>query len=204
MVDLPASAQASTARALADALWSAGLTVLQLRMKDASAAQMMAFLGELLASRPAGGRVVVNDRLDVALAGGADGVHLGQDDLPLAAARALRDRWAVPGFVIGISTHNEEQAAAAIDGGADYIALGPIFPTTSKRNPDPVIGVDRLATVCRDSPVPVVAIGGISLTTLPQVIQAGAHSAAIISAVNSAPDVRAAAQALQACFGIQR
>ena len=115
MVDLPASAQASTARALADALWSAGLTVLQLRMKDASAAQMMAFLGELLASRPAGGRVVVNDRLDVALAGGADGVHLGQDDLPLAAARALRDRWAVPGFVIGISTHNEEQAAAAID-----------------------------------------------------------------------------------------
>lgn len=179
-------------------LFAAGVGVLQLRLKDASAALLLAVLDEVRRHRPAGTLLIVNDRLDVALAGGADGVHLGQDDLPLAAAR----RCCPPGFLIGVSTHNEAQAAAAIAGGADYIGFGPIFATTSKHNPDPVVGVERLRLVCQQSPIPVVAIGGVTLPHVPALIAAGAHAVAIISAVNRAADVRRAALAVQAQFGI--
>jgi thiamine-phosphate pyrophosphorylase len=140
---------------------------------------------------------VVNDRLDVALAAGADGVHLGQDDLPLAAARLL----APPNFIIGVSTHDEAQARAALDGAADYVAFGPCFPTSSKRNPDPVVGLERLARVCAMAgAVPVVAIGGIGLDTAADVARAGAAAAAIIRAVNAAPDIAAAARAVTVAF----
>ena len=123
-------------------------------------------------------------------------MHLGQDDLPLAAARAL----APAGFVIGVSTHDEAQARAAAEGGADYIGFGPCFPTSSKHNPDPVVGVERLARVCGGSPIPVVAIGGITLDTVAEVVRAGAAAAAIIRAVNGAADVTAAARIVTAAF----
>jgi thiamine-phosphate pyrophosphorylase len=138
---------------------------------------------------------IVNDRLDVALAAGADGVHLGQDDLPLAAAR----RVAPAGFVIGVSTHNLAQARAAVAGGADYLGFGPCFATATKENPDPVVGLDALAEVCR-LPAPVVAIGGITLDTVGAVARAGAAAAAIIGAVNAADDVTAAARTAIARF----
>lgn len=177
-------------------LFGAGVEVLQLRMKDASAALMLAVLDEVRLHRPPGTLLIVNDRLDVALAGGADGVHLGQDDLPLAAARRL----CPPGFLIGVSTHNEAQAAAALAQGADYIGFGPIFATGSKRNSEPVVGVDRLRAVCASTPAPVVAIGGISLERVPELVAAGARAVAIIAAVNQAPDIRAAALVVQEQF----
>ena len=116
--------------------------------------------------RAAGVPFCVNDRLDVALAVGADAVHLGQDDLPLADARADRRR---AGSLIGFSTHNPAQAAAAVAGGADYIGFGPIFDTRSKLRPDPTVGVEGLRAVAAASPIPVVAIGGITLDTVASV-----------------------------------
>jgi thiamine-phosphate pyrophosphorylase len=170
--------------------------MLQIRMKRADARAM---LSTLEAVRPlAAGRVplIVNDRLDVALAGNADGVHLGQDDLPLATARALAPR----GFLIGISTHDEAQALAASEGGADYIGFGPVYATRTKANPDPIVGVAGLRRVCARVRVPVVAIGGIALESIGEVAAAGAAAAAVITAVNGAPDVTAAARRVSLAF----
>jgi thiamine-phosphate pyrophosphorylase len=197
MVDVAATATGDEALALAGKLADGGAGILQLRMKDAHAADVLV-VARVLAPwcRGRGLPFIVNDRVDVALAAGADGVHLGQDDLPLAAARAL-----VPaGFVVGVSTHDEAQARAAVDGGADYIGFGPCFTTSTKRNPDPVVGVERLARVCAASRVPVVAIGGITLDTVAAVAAAGAAAAAVIRAVNAADDVTAAARAVTAAF----
>jgi thiamine-phosphate pyrophosphorylase len=196
IVDLPPSPEPGAAARLGAALADGGARVLQLRMKDASAQAMLRAFDELGPLRQARAlHIIVNDRLDVALAAGADGVHLGQDDLPLAAARAL-----VPdGFIIGISTHNEPQARAACDGGASYIGFGPCFPTRTKLNPDPVVGLAVLAHICR-LPLPVVAIGGIGLDTVADVARAGAAAAAVIAAVNGAPDVVLAARQVCAAF----
>lgn len=201
MIDLPPYPPAQAARrgaALARALLRGGSRVLQVRMKEAPAASMLAVLGALkdLTREYPGTLLFVNDRVDVAMAGGADGVHLGQTDLALAQAR----RACPAGFLIGISTHDEEQAAAAVAGGADYVAVGPIYPTKTKQDPDPVVGVERLAALCRSLPAPVVAIGGIDLEHVAEVAAAGARAAAIISAVNGAPDVTAAARAVMSKF----
>ena len=201
MVDLPPHADAAAATALAGALVEGGARVVQLRIKGAEAGEMLA-MARVLAPwcRTRGVGLIVNDRVDVALAAGADGVHLGQDDLPLAAARAI-----VPaGFVVGVSTHDEAQARAAAEGGANYLGFGPCFTTTTKHNPDPVVGLPRLARVCAGSPIPVVAIGGITLDTVAAVVAAGAAAAAIIRAVNDAADVTAAARAVTAAFAEKR
>lgn len=201
MLDLPAvPSPAAPPSRIYEPLFAAGVPAIQLRMKDATAAAMLAVLAELRSRRPLGTLIFVNDRLDVALAAEVDGVHLGQDDLPLATARRICRECGRPDLLIGISTHNETQAAAALAGEADYIALGPIYPTTSKRNPDPVVGVERLATLCKKSSRPVVAIGGISLPEVPAIAAAGAHCAAIISAVNHAPEPHAAASYVQSQF----
>jgi thiamine-phosphate pyrophosphorylase len=196
MIDLPLSGGAPPAGRLARQLLDGGAQILQLRMKGATAAAMLAVVDEL---RPLCARreatLIINDRLDVALSGGAHGVHLGQDDIPLADARKL----APAPFLIGISTHNQEQAEAALAGGADYIGFGPCFATTTKENPDPVVGLDRLKRVCGLS-IPVVAIGGITLERVPDIVHAGAAAAAIIAAVNHAPDPTAAARAVTAAF----
>jgi thiamine-phosphate pyrophosphorylase len=195
MVDLqPGSPPAGR---LARALLDGGARVLQLRMKRGSAADMLAVVDELRPlCRAREATLIVNDRLDVALSGGADGVHLGQDDLPLAAARRL-----APALVIGVSTHDEAQARAAADGGADYIGFGPCFATTTKENPDPVVGLERLAAVCKlVAPLPVVAIGGITLDHCPDVARAGARAAALISAVNRAVDPVEAARFVASAF----
>jgi len=197
MIDLPATADVAAATALAGALVDGGARIVQLRMKGADAAPVLAIARVLTEwARARAVRFIVNDRVDVAIAAGADGVHLGQDDLPLAAARAI----APAGFVIGVSTHDEAQARAAGEGGADYIGFGPCFTTSTKRNPDPVVGLETLARVCAASPIPVVAIGGITLATVADVARAGASAAAIIRAVNAAPDVAAAARVVCAAF----
>ncbi|HEY2748069.1 MAG TPA: thiamine phosphate synthase [Polyangia bacterium] len=198
MIDLaPDAAGGEAALALGGALVDGGARIVQLRCKGADARDLLS-LARVLAPwcRARAVTFVVNDRLDVALAAGADGVHLGQDDLPLAAARAI----APAGFVIGVSTHDEAQARAAVDGGAGYVAFGPCFTTASKRNPDPVVGLERLARVCAASTIPVVAIGGIDLDTVADVVRAGAAAAAIIRAVNNASDIPAAARQVSAAF----
>ena len=133
--------------------------------------------------------------LDVALAAGADGVHLGQDDLPLAAARRSRRA----GFVIGVSTHDEAQARAAVDGGADYIGFGPCFPTRDKRTPIRSSASSGSRAVCRWR-APVVAIGGITLDTVADVRAPAPPPPPIIRAVNGAADITAAARAVAAAF----
>jgi thiamine-phosphate pyrophosphorylase len=192
MVDLPG--RGVPAGRLANWLIDGGARVVQLRMKKATPAAMLAVVDEL---RPLCKRrevlLIVNDRLDVALASGAGGVHLGQDDLPLEAARQLAPK----GFVIGVSTHNFEQAKAA--SAADYLGFGPCFPTATKENPDPVVGLSQLAEVCTLG-LPVVAIGGITLDQVGEVARAGATAAAIIAAVNGAPDVTAAARTVTEAF----
>ena len=153
-----------------------------------------------LRAKAAGVPFCVNDRLDVALAVGADVVHLGQDDLPLADAQAVRAAAGRPELTIGFSTHNAAQAIAAAGAGADYIGFGPVFGTRSKANPDPIVGLEALADVCRRVNVPVVAIGGIALDAVPAVARAGASAAAIIAAIDAAPDPTAAGRAVAAAF----
>jgi thiamine-phosphate pyrophosphorylase len=144
-----------------------------------------------------GGTFIVNDRCDVAMAVGADGVHLGQDDLPLAEARAILG----PDKLIGISTHNLNQAIQAEAGGADYIGFGPIFPTATKENPDPVVGVAGLREVRARVRIPIVAIGGITAKNVADVRAAGADCIAVVSAVLTASDPKAAITELIKAIG---
>ena len=138
----------------------------------------------------AGAALIVNDRLDVALAVDADGVHLGQTDLPLEDARRL-----APDLWIGISTHNLAQVRDAIAAGADYLGFGPVFATTTKERPDPVQGLEGLrAAVSEARGRPVVAIGGITAAQVEDVYRTGVHAACAISAVNHARDPRSAAR----------
>jgi len=191
----PGEARAAAARA--ERLLAARPCALQLRAKGAAAAALRDLALALAPlARAAGVPFCVNDRLDVALAVGADLVHLGQDDLPLADAR----RVAAGRLAIGISTHDPAQAAAAVAGGADYIGYGPVFATSTKVNPDDVVGVDGLARVVAAVSVPVVAIGGITLDRVAAVARAGAAAAAVISAVDRAPDPTTAARLVAAAF----
>jgi len=184
-----------------EARLAAGPCCLQIRAKGAEAAALYAASLRLRdVCRAAGVPFCVNDRLDVALAVGADVVHLGQDDLPLADARRVLALAKDERMVVGFSTHNLAQARAAAEGGADYIGFGPCFPTGSKANPDPVVGVEALAEVCRAVKVPVVAIGGIELSSVPAVARAGAAAAAVISAIDRASDAAAAGRAVVAAF----
>jgi thiamine-phosphate pyrophosphorylase len=177
------------------ALLDGGAGVIQLRAKTAST-RVLIDAGRALREATRG-RVpfIVNDRCDVALWCDADGVHLGQDDLPIAEARKLMGaRW------IGCSTHDFGQARAAVEAGADYIGFGPVFPTATKERPDPVTGLEALRRVCAAVPVPVVAIGGIGPGNVASVVACGAAAAVSISALLGAKDVRQAAAAMAAAF----
>lgn len=136
--------------------------------------------------------LVVNDRVDVALIAGADGVHLGQTDLPIDEARAIAgDR-----LFIGVSTHDLEQVRAACEAGADYLGFGPVFATSTKENPDRVQGLEGLRAAVATATAPIVAIGGITAGYAPEVYAAGAAAICAISAVNDTPDVGVAARAM--------
>ncbi|HEY7676646.1 MAG TPA: thiamine phosphate synthase [Candidatus Methylomirabilis sp.] len=172
-----------------------GAPCVQLRAKALAAGVLLREARALrAAARASGALFIVNDRLDVALAADADGVHLGQDDLPAARARRLLP----PGGVLGISTHTLEQARRAADAGADYIGAGPVFATATKETGYAPLGLAGLAAIAAAVPVPVVAIGGIGPAEAPQVIRAGAMAAAVISALMAAPDIAGATRALLA------
>ncbi len=197
-----AGAGTATLLARAAQLLAAHPCCLQLRAKGAGGAALAAAARVLMPlARAAGVPFCVNDRMDVALAVGADAVHLGQDDLPLADALVARARAGRPDLTIGLSTHNRTQAVAAVAGGADYIGLGPVFGTASKENPDPTVGLLGLAEICREIGIPIVAIGGITLDRAPAVAATGASAAAVIAAVATAPDPTAAGRRIAAAFG---
>jgi thiamine-phosphate pyrophosphorylase len=167
-------------------LCEGGARLVQLREKSLSPREFYAEASEALrVARLFGARLIVNDRADVALAVGADGVHVGQDDLPPEAARELLGESAVVGF----STHGVEQAVAAARTGLDYIAIGPVFATSSKRNPDPLVGLEGVRRV-REAvgTFPVVAIGGITPESARSVLEAGADSVAVIGTLLNASD----------------
>lgn len=167
-------------------LAAGGATLIQLREKHAAPREFLREAVEAVAvARSLGVLLVINDRADIALACGADGLHLGQDDLdPAAARRLLGDD-----LVIGYSTHSVEQAAAAALLPVDYVAVGPVFATRTKENPDPEVGLEGVARVraALGPAVPLVAIGGITRENAPAVLAAGADSVALISALLTSP-----------------
>lgn len=178
-----------------EALLAGGAGVIQLRAKELCAKDLVEVATRArVLTRAAGGQLIVNDRVDVALAADADGVHLGQEDLPLSVARKLVGKEKL----VGISTHDLEQAIAAQQGGADYIGFGPIFGTATKETGYAPRGAEMLSAVCRAVDIPVVAIGGISEANVAQVWRAGAAAAAMISDLMRAEDIAAKVQKILA------
>lgn len=175
-----------------------GAPAIQLRDKRADARALMALATLLLEeTRPAGALLFINDRLDVALAAGADGAHLGDDDLPLPAARRI----APPGFFLGRSVDDPSQARAAAAQGADYVGVGPVRGTPSKQDAGVPIGVEGVARVCAAVPLPVVAIGGVDVGNAGAIAGAGAAGMAVVRAVMGAADPRRATEELLSAFG---
>ena len=170
---------------IATKLVDAGVRLLQFRAKALPAREYLQTATQLARiTRSAGLTFFVNDRPDIAYLAQADGVHVGQDDLSVEQARSIvgPDRW------VGVSTHNREQFVQAAATSADYVAIGPIFATTSKANPDPVVGLDLLRDLRPLTKKPIVAIGGIRLEHAAEVIEAGADSVAVISDILKAPN----------------
>jgi len=165
-------------------LLDGGAAILQLRVKTMAPSEFFQLAQRARAeTRARGCRLIVNDRVDIALACDADGVHLGQDDLPLAVGRQLMGT-----KIVGISTHDIDQAQEAELNGADYIGFGPMFGTTTKNTGYAARGIDMLRQIRAAVKLPIVAIGGINEQNVKQVWQAGADSAAIISDILGADD----------------
>jgi len=169
--------------AAAEEIAAAGVTLLQYRNKSGNARQMLEEAKELRARLGANVKLIMNDRADLCLAVGFDGLHVGQDDLSPEAARRIVGpaRW------LGVSTHNPEQLAEADKTSADYLAIGPVFATSSKANPDPVVGLEGISRARELTRKPLVAIGGITRANARSVINAGADAVAVISDLLLAP-----------------
>lgn len=182
-------------RALIDCVREAlegGVTLVQYRAKTASSAEMYNEALQLKAlcdsfKVP----LIINDRLDIAMAVGAAGVHLGQDDLPCAAARKILGE----DYIIGVSAHNPAEAKAALQSGADYLGCGAVFGTATKADVKK-LGTDGLAAICKAKGLPVVGIGGVTADNYREVRAAGADGAAIVSGILAQPDIRATVEAI--------
>lgn len=182
----------------AEAAVACGVRWLQLRMKRAPRDEIIAVGHTLRAiTRGTATRLVINDDVEIAREVDADGVHLGQDDMPLDEARRL---WPVTGKVFGLSTHSREQAARAVAYAPDYIGVGPVFATPTKAIPDPVLGLEEMGVIIHASPVPTVAIGGIDSENLAEVRRHGATAFAVVRAVNQVSDPATAIRRLQAVW----
>jgi thiamine-phosphate pyrophosphorylase len=180
---------------VAEAVLRGGCAALQLRAKRCTDQEFLDLGRQLVrACRMAGVPFYVNDRVQWVGELGADGVHVGQTDLPIEEVRAR----VAPGVKIGLSTHSLEQARDAQRRGADLIGFGPVFATTSKPDHDPVVGVAGVREVCREVNIPVIAIGGITERTAPEVVAAGAPLLAVISALCATDDPEGAARRLHA------
>lgn len=182
-------------RALIDCVRKAldgGVTLVQYRAKTASSAEMYAEALQLKALCDSFNvPLIINDRLDIAMAVGAAGVHLGQDDLPCVAARKILGE----DYLIGVSAHNPAEAKAALQSGADYLGCGAVFGTATKADVKK-LGTDGLAAICKAKGLPVVGIGGVTADNYREVRAAGADGAAIVSGILAQPDIRATVRAI--------
>jgi thiamine-phosphate pyrophosphorylase len=185
--------RAGMARALDGAL-AGGVDLFQLRDKEASDDELLSAAHDARERcHAAGALFLLNDRPDLAAACGADGVHVGQDDMPVAQARDLVG----PDVIVGLSTHSMQQAQAGTKSGADYIAVGPVHATPTKEG-RPAIGVEPVRYAAAHVTVPWFAIGGIDATTVAAVVKAGARRVVVVRAIADADDPEAAARALRA------
>lgn len=182
-------------RALLDCVREAlegGVTLVQYRAKTASSAEMYDEALQLKALCDSFNvPLIINDRLDIAMAVGAAGVHLGQDDLPCAAARRILGE----DYLIGVSAHNPAEAKAALQSGADYLGCGAVFGTATKADVKK-LGTEGLTAICREKGLPVVGIGGVTADNYREVRAAGADGAAIVSGILAQPDIRATVRAI--------
>lgn len=176
---------------------STGMAAIQVRAKDRTDREVFALTTAVLElARPAGTLVLVDDRVDIALAAGADGVHLGANDLPVAAVRRLTPN----GFIVGATVRNPEMARAAEADGATYLGAGPVHPTATKLGlPDP-LGPHGIAAVTAATALPVIAIGGVTPQRVSDLRAAGAHGVAVVTALSAAADPAAVATALAAAL----
>lgn len=183
-----------THQQIAKSAVSGGADVIQLRDKEMSGRELFETAREIREiTRGAGVLFIVNDRMDIALASGADGVHLGQDDLPVHEARKL----APDNFIIGISVRSVTEAINADQGGADYVAVSPVFGTGTKPDAGLGLGTELITAIRQNISIPVIGIGGIQKENLRGVILSGAEGIAVISAVVNAPDVSNAVHELK-------
>lgn len=181
---------------IAQAALEGGATMVQLRDKELSSRGLLDLaLAIRRLTRLHGATFIVNDRLDIALACEADGVHLGQDDLPIEMARGALG----PETLIGASVKTPEEAQAAQGAGASYLGVGPVFPTESKADAGEAIGLAGLRAIAHATALPILAIGGLTCDNVADVIRAGAQGVAVIAAVAEAPDMSAATAALLRC-----
>jgi len=176
-----------------DAAVRGGARIIQLREKEYAVGEFYRMaLRFREVTLEAGMLLIINDHVDVALAVGADGVHLGQSDLPLAAARSI-----APDLLIGISTHSRAEALAAQRGGADYVNIGPIFPTRTKEGVDRFLGPEAIAGIAAGLEVPYTVMGGISAANIDRVLARGARRVAVVTAVTMAGDMAGAIASLR-------
>jgi len=183
-----------TLLATVEAALQGGVRAVQLREKDLPASELLPLAEELRAlTRRFAARLLLNDRIDVALAVAADGVHLGGHSLPAAVARHLLG----PQRLIGVSAHHSAEIAAAAAGGADFVTFGPVFATPSKAAYGPPLGIDALRKACTVAALPVFALGGIKAAHLSLLRNNGVHGTAVISAIMAAVDPETAARALR-------
>lgn len=169
-----------------------GVTLVQYRAKTASSAEMYAEALQLKALCDSFNvPLIINDRLDIAMAVGAAGVHLGQDDLPCAAARKILGE----DYIIGVSAHNPAEAKAALQSGADYLGCGAVFGTATKADVKK-LSTEGLTAICREKGLPVVGIGGVTVDNYREVRAAGADGAAIVSGILAQPDISATVRAI--------
>jgi thiamine-phosphate pyrophosphorylase len=182
---------------VASAALDGGATVIQLRDKTASTRTLVEEGLALRAlTRERGALLIVNDRVDVALAVEADGAHVGQDDLPVIAARRLLG----PERILGVSAASIGEAEEAVAGGADYLGVGPIFPSLGKPDAGPATGVALLTELAQRYTLPLVAIGGITAENAAETLRAGACGVAVITAIAAADDITAATRSLRAAI----
>ncbi len=190
-----------THQSIAEAAVRAGVRAIQFRDKRKGTGELVRIARELVSiAREAGATLIVNDRVDVALASGADGVHLGSSDMAPGDARRLLG----PGAILGFSPEDDGQALAARDAGVDYLGVGPIYETQSKSDAGPAVGLPRIAELAALTSLPIVAIGGITVGRAAEVWKAAATGVAVISAVVAAPDPEAAARAMLAVLRDER
>jgi thiamine-phosphate pyrophosphorylase len=181
-----------TTLAILEAALRGGVKLVQMREKEMPLRECFAIAIEARRmTRDAGALLIINDRIDVALAVGADGVHLGQEDLPIEAGREIG-----PDLIIGASTHSVAEAADAVAGGASYVNIGPIFPTDTKEWSGEFLGVQGLREISATLTVPFTVMGGIKADHIPQLVDAGARTIALVTAVTKAQDVEAATREL--------